>query len=202
MPFMQPDRFFSRITRIDVQRDLLACGRTHVLLDVDNTILSRATGEVPRDVGVWLGRARTAGVSFCLVSNNWHQNVFDLAAELELPLVARSVKPLPPAFLLGMSKIGAKRRDTVVVGDQLITDCMGGHFLGIPVYMVLPLVEQDLKHTLMLRHVEKLFIGGLRPEDEPEGVPGGVVACAPDGGTAENLPSKGVSAGPGTAHAD
>ena len=176
MPFMQPDRFFSRITRVDIERDLRACGRTHVLLDVDNTILTRDTGEVPRDIGAWLARARVAGISFCLVSNNWHQSVFDLAAELELPLVARSVKPLPPAFLLGMHKIGAKRRNTVVIGDQLITDCMGGHFLGMPVYMVLPLVEADLKHTLMLRHVEKLFIGGLRPEDEEAGVPEGAIA--------------------------
>ena len=110
------------------------------------------------------------------MSNYFHQSVFDLAAELELPLVARSVKPLPPAFLLGMHKIGAKRRNTVVIGDQLITDCMGGHFLGMPVYMVLPLVEADLKHTLMLRHVEKLFIGGLRPEDEEAGVPEGAIA--------------------------
>ena len=176
MPFMQPDRFFSRITRVDIERDLRASGRTHVLLDVDNTILTRDTGEVPRDIGAWLARARMAGISFCLVSNNWHQSVFDLAAELELPLVARSVKPLPPAFLLGMHKIGAKRRNTVVIGDQLITDCMGGHFLGMPVYMVLPLVEADLKHTLMLRHVEKLFIGGLRPEDEEAGVPEGAIA--------------------------
>lgn len=191
MPFMQPDRFFSRITRIDVDRDLRALGRTHVLLDVDNTILTRDTGEVPRDVGAWLAQARTAGVSFCLVSNNWHQSVFDLAARLELPLVARSVKPLPPAFLLGMSKIGARRSDTVVIGDQLITDCMGGHFLGMPVYLVRPLVEADLKHTLMLRHVERIFIGGLRPEDEPEAVPGGVVATKSSAAEREASPADG-----------
>lgn len=177
MAFMRPERFFSRITRVDIERDLLGAGRTHVLLDVDNTILSRETGEVPRDVAAWLARARTAGVGFCLVSNNWHQSVFDLAARLELPLVARSVKPLPPAFLAAMRKIGAKRRDTVVIGDQLITDCMGGHFLGMPVYMVLPLAEADLKHTLMLRHVERLFIGDMRPEGEPETVPEVAVAA-------------------------
>lgn len=178
MAFMRPERLFSRITRVDIERDLLRAGRTHVLLDVDNTILSRETGEVPRDVATWLARARTAGVGFCLVSNNWRQSVFDLAARLELPLVARSVKPLPPAFLAGMRKIGATRRDTVVIGDQLITDCMGGHFLAMPVYMVLPLAEADLKHTLMLRHVERLFIGDMHPEDEPEPVPEGAGAKA------------------------
>ena len=66
MAFMRPERFFSRITRVDIERDLLRAGRTHVLLDVDNTILSRETGEVPRDVATWLARARTAGVGFCL----------------------------------------------------------------------------------------------------------------------------------------
>ena len=64
MSFMQPDRFFSRITRVDIERDLRACGRTHVLLDVDNTILTRDTGEVPRDIGAWLARELMACFSF------------------------------------------------------------------------------------------------------------------------------------------
>lgn len=165
MPFMQPERFFSRVSKIDVNRDLLSCGLTHVLLDVDNTILRRDNGKVPNDVRAWLAKLKQAGVKVCLVSNNWHDTVVKTAEDLGLPIVTHSVKPLPPAFLVGRGKVGGRRENTVVIGDQLITDGLGGHFLGMPVYMVLPLVEQDLKHTLMLRHVERLFIGGMRPED-------------------------------------
>lgn len=170
MAFLKPDRYFSRISRIDIERDLLGCGFESVLMDVDNTILTRDTHEVPRDVGAWLARARDAGLDFCLVSNNWHEVVYQLAERLELPIVAKAVKPLPPAFLMALRKIGAKRATTVVIGDQLITDVLGAHFLGMTAYMLQPLVEQDLPHTLMLRHVERLIMGDRKPEEAPAGV--------------------------------
>ncbi len=180
MPFLEPDRYFSRISRIDIERDLLDLGYRNVLLDVDNTILTRDTHEVPRDVGHWLAKARDAGISFCLVSNNWHEGVYQLANRLSLPIVAKAIKPLPPAFLMGMKKIDAKRANTVVVGDQLVTDVMGAHFLGMKAYLLSPLVEQDLPHTLMLRNFERLVMG----DREPEGARVAETPCeeTPDGG--------------------
>lgn len=164
MPFLEPDRYFARLSRIDIERDLLALGFHNVLLDVDNTILSRDTHEVPRDAGVWLAKARDAGITFCLVSNNWHEGVYQLANRLSLPIVAKAVKPLPPAFLIALNKINAKRDNTVVVGDQLVTDVMGAHFLGMKAYLLAPLVEQDLPHTLLLRNFERVVMGNRQPE--------------------------------------
>lgn len=164
MSFVEPERYFSRISMIDIQKDILDAGFTHVLLDIDNTILTRDTHEVPRDVSFWLSKARSAGLTFCLVSNNWHEGVYDLARRLDLPIVAKAVKPLPPAFLVALRKIGAKRKTTVMIGDQLITDVLGAHFLGMTAYMLQPLVEQDLKHTLLLRNVERAFMGDREPE--------------------------------------
>lgn len=164
MSFVEPERYFSRISMIDIQKDIVDAGFSHVLLDIDNTILTRDTHEVPRDVSFWLSKARGAGLTFCLVSNNWHESVYELAGRLDLPIVAKAVKPLPPAFLLALKKIGAKRKDTVVIGDQLVTDVLGAHFLGMTAYMLQPLVEQDLKHTLLLRNVERAFMGDREPE--------------------------------------
>ena len=98
MSYLQPERYFSRISHINIERDLLACGFRYVLLDIDNTILSRATHDVPRDVGLWLAQARDAGVQFCLVSNNWHKNVHELANRLSMPIIAKAMKPLPVAL--------------------------------------------------------------------------------------------------------
>lgn len=167
MTFLEPDRYFARLTRVDIDRDLLVQGYRNVLLDVDNTILSRDTHEVPRDVGFWLAKARDAGISFCLVSNNWHEGVYQLANRLSLPIVAKAVKPLPPAFLMALRKLDAKRAETVVIGDQLVTDVMGAHFLGMKAYLLAPLVEQDLPHTLLLRNFERAVMGGRQPEGAP-----------------------------------
>lgn len=167
MALLTPDRYFARITRIDIKRDILGQGFTSVLLDVDNTILSRETNAVPRDVGMWLGRAREAGVRFCLVSNNWHANVVDLAAEFGLPIVSKAMKPFPAAFFRARGKIGATRRETVVVGDQLMTDVMGAHLAGLRAYLLAPLVEKDLPHTLLLRTFERAIMGDREPEGAP-----------------------------------
>lgn len=164
MTLLEPDRYFARISRIDIDRDLLAQGCRNVLLDVDNTILTRDTHEVPRDVGFWLARARDAGISFCLVSNNWHEGVYQLANRLSLPIMAKAVKPLPPAFLMALHKLQAKRSETIVIGDQLVTDVMGAHFLGMKAYLLAPLVEQDLPHTLLLRNFERAVMGERQPE--------------------------------------
>lgn len=171
MSLIEPERYFSRISAIDIHSDIIDAGFAHVLLDIDNTIFTRDTHEVPRDVALWLAKARTAGLSFCLVSNNWHQGVYELAGELELPIVAKAVKPLPPAFIIALRKLRAKRAETLVIGDQLVTDVLGAHFLGMTAYLLQPLVEQDLKHTLLLRNVERVFMG----ERVPEGATGGAV---------------------------
>lgn len=167
MSLLEPDRYFSRLSHINVERDLVGCGLTYVLLDIDNTILSRATHDVPRDVGLWLARARTAGVSFCLLSNNWHQGVFGLADELDLPIVAKACKPLPHGYVLGMRTLGARRANTVMVGDQLTTDVVGAHLVGLRAYLLQPLVEQDLKHTLVVRGFERAILGERQPEPAP-----------------------------------
>ena len=81
-----------------------------------------------------------------------------------LPIVSHAIKPLPFAYALALHKVGARRRETLCIGDQLITDVWGGHFMRMPVYMVEPLVSVDLKHTLLLRHVEALFMKNMHPE--------------------------------------
>ena len=119
-------------------------------------------------------RRRATRASRCLVSNNWHEGVYQLANRLSLPIVAKAVKPLPPAFLMALGKIGATRDATVVIGDQLVTDVLGAHFLGMKAYLLAPLVEQDLPHTLLLRNFERLVMGERKPEGA--GVP---TACQP-----------------------
>lgn len=166
MSLLQPERYFARTSAIDVQADILERGFAHVLLDVDNTIVSRADHQVPADVRKWVVSLQGAGVGLCFLSNNWHGSVFEMASELEIPIVAKACKPLPHGFLLAIRKIGGSRKSTVMVGDQLSTDVLGAHLVGMSAYLVCPLVEEDLKHTVFVRSIERAFIS----DREPEGV--------------------------------
>ncbi|MBQ9021960.1 MAG: HAD hydrolase-like protein [Eggerthellaceae bacterium] len=172
MAFLQPDRYFARVTRISPAEDLVGCGFEFMLLDMDNTILSRASHDIPLDVKTWLRQVREAGVGICLLSNNWHSTPYEWAAELDLPVVAKACKPLPHGYIAARAKLGAKSANTVVVGDQLSTDVVGAHLLGMKAYLVCPLVEQDLRHTVVLRNFERALLGARTPE--------GAQACTGD----------------------
>ena len=41
---------------------------------------------------------------------------------------------------------------------------LGAHLTGMKAYMLQPLVEQDLPHTLLLRNVERAILGDRKPE--------------------------------------
>jgi HAD superfamily phosphatase (TIGR01668 family) len=101
-----------------------------------------------------------ADLKVCLLSNNWHERVHTAAAELDMKLVSKAVKPLPFAFFTALKRVGGKRKNTLMIGDQLFTDVLGSALLGMPCVMVKPLAAHDLKHTLMLRHLEKVIMRG------------------------------------------
>lgn len=165
MPLFTPDKFFSRISHIDIERDLRAQGLIHALLDIDNTILTRDTRELPRDVGVWLGRARDAGITFCLVSNSTQAETMSALSErLDIPVVLRSMKPLPQGYVRGMRLLGGTSKDTVMIGDQMVTDVVGAHLVGMKAYMVAPLAEKELPHTAIFRWMERVMLGDQVPE--------------------------------------
>ena len=166
MGVIRPDAYFSRIADIDIEHDLKSQGLRTVLLDIDNTLRSRADGEVPADARAWLARCKRAGVGVCLLSNNWHGNVFDLADELDLPIVAKALKPLPTGYLVALRDMHAKARTTVVVGDQLFTDVAAGNLAGVRTILVRPQSEKDLWYTLIFRKIERAVYGERTYEGE------------------------------------
>lgn len=167
MGLYEPDRYFSSLARIDVEWDLVRQGLTHVLLDVDNTIRRRDNDEVPLEVRLWLASARDRAISLCLLSNNFHDDIYDLARELDLPVVAKALKPLPFGFQRAMKMLGATPEVSVMVGDQLLTDIVGAHVVGMKGYLVRPLVDVDLKHTVVMRRIEERLLREKTPQGDP-----------------------------------
>jgi uncharacterized protein len=158
-----PDLYYSSVHAIDLDA-LSAEGVRVLLLDLDNTLLPRDTNVVPDELKAWAAGLRARGFGVCLVSNNWHERVHDVAAELGFDLVDKAVKPLPFAFLRALRRAHARPHDAAVVGDQLFTDILGGRLLGMRTVLVSPLSETDLPHTLMLRRLEALVLKGRSPQ--------------------------------------
>jgi HAD superfamily phosphatase (TIGR01668 family) len=159
---LSPDYYLRSVSDIDLDA-LRGRGVDTLLVDLDNTLLPRDTSAVPESARRWAASLSERGFKVCLVSNNWHQRVSEVADELGMDLVAKAVKPLPFAFLRALHKVGSKRSQAAVVGDQMFTDVVGGKLLGMVTVMVLPLSESDLPHTLALRRIERVLLAGRQP---------------------------------------
>ncbi|MDR0347401.1 MAG: YqeG family HAD IIIA-type phosphatase [Coriobacteriales bacterium] len=163
MPFLTPDDYFSSVICIEPEA-LVKEGFSIVLLDIDNTLVPRDIQRLPSEVKDWVARLKTCGLRVCLLSNNWHKVVFDYAAELDLPLVYKAMKPLPFAYLRALRKLDRQKGERVVcVGDQIVTDVWGAHTLGFSVILVEPQAQKDLWYTLLFRRFERLLMRGRHP---------------------------------------
>ena len=160
---MSPDLYLRSVCDIDLDA-LCAQGVDTLLMDLDNTLLPRDSSLMPDDIVAWAAQLPSRGFRVCLVSNNWHARVHQVAEDLGFQLVAKAVKPLPFAFWRALKLMGVSRKQCAIVGDQMFTDVLGGKLLGIKTIMVLPLSESDLPHTLLLRRVEKVLLGGRQPQ--------------------------------------
>ena len=73
MGIFRATRYVASLPLVDVQV-LVDEGVRLVLLDRDNTCVPRDAQAAPAEVVAWLDAARAAGLSLCLVSNNFHSS--------------------------------------------------------------------------------------------------------------------------------
>lgn len=109
-----------------------------LILDMDNTLSMH--GDLVAESGVpeWLDKMRKLGVRMCVVSNNTTKRVAPLAAKLGLPFTANGAKPLTFGVNKAIKKMRVKKRETLVVGDQIFTDVIAGNLAGIRTALVEP----------------------------------------------------------------
>lgn len=151
-------RYVASLPLVDAG-ELAREGVSLVLVDRDNTCVPRDTGHAPAEVRAWLDAARAAGLSVCLVSNNFHTaEVAASAAELGCTVVDHAMKPAPFALRRAMRAAGARADETVMIGDQVFTDVLAGNLAGARTILVRPQSPSDLWYTHLLRALERLVL--------------------------------------------
>lgn len=165
MSLLSPTRYVSRVERIDLD-ELWKSGKRAILLDRDNTLVPRDRVDAPESVAAWLDRAREIGFELIMVSNNWHKShVSRSARELKMDYIFFACKPLPFAITSGMRRLGARKDEAVMIGDQLYTDTWGGNLAGIDTILVRPQTTVDLWYTQIFRIFERRALRGLPCEE-------------------------------------
>ena len=132
-----PEYVFKDVTHITPEW-LEEKGIRALVLDIDNTLTADRSQELPAEVAQWLEEMRKAGVALTIVSNGAEQRVKPFARKLGLAYLYRAAKPLPFALMVARRRMGVKRREMAMVGDQLYADRMAAALYGIPGLMVVP----------------------------------------------------------------
>ncbi len=138
-----------------------------VLVDRDNTCVPRGADEPPAEVLAWVRSATEAGLSICLVSNNFHSSQVGRTAEqLGCGFVDHAMKPVPFALLRAMRARGRVPGETVMIGDQVFTDVAAGNLAHVRTVLVRPQSRRDLWYTHGLRLLERLVLRGAHFKGE------------------------------------
>jgi len=125
---LQIDEAFLRENRIE-----------GLILDVDNTLSLQDSPTEERGVTEWLAKMRELGVKTAVVSNNTKKRVKPLADKLGLEFVHFGCKPLPFGIRKGAKLLGLPNDRIAMVGDQILSDVIGGSLSGVKTILTDPL---------------------------------------------------------------
>ncbi|KPV38981.1 YqeG family HAD IIIA-type phosphatase [Alicyclobacillus ferrooxydans] len=157
---MMPDEYVASIKDIDLTK-LWREGRRLILTDLDNTLVPWNDPGVPSYLKQWLKTAQGVGFQVCIVSNNQGPRVHAFAEIAGIPYMAAAKKPKPDAFLEAMRRFTKRPEETVMVGDQLLTDVRGGKRAGAYTILVLPLHPREWWGTRIVRRMEGVAMRAL-----------------------------------------
>ncbi|MGM8364650.1 YqeG family HAD IIIA-type phosphatase [Virgibacillus sp. W0181] len=147
----------------DIQPDYLKLlGIKGVITDLDNTLVAWDVANATQEVIRWLELMREHDIKVTIISNNKEERVTLFSEPLHTPFVFDAKKPLSKAFKKGAKQMGLKKEEVVVIGDQLLTDVLGGNFAGFYTILVVPIVETDAKITRFNRKIERRVLTYMR----------------------------------------
>ena len=154
---LTPDYMFGSYGDISVEF-LLGLGVRALLIDIDNTLAPYEQAEPDEAIIAWFEELHAAGISASLISNNHSQRVELFNRSLGLDAYPDSHKPSGKTLLFAMSKMGSDETNTAVIGDQLLTDALAAHRLGLLAIIVPPIKDKTSLFFKFKRWLERPYI--------------------------------------------
>ena len=151
---MMPDYMFRTFDEITPAL-LTSLGVKAILADIDNTLAPYEQPEPDQRIKGWIASLAEAGIGIAFVSNNNWERVNRFNATLGVPAYAKSGKPFKKNLVRAMNDLGGTLETTVMLGDQLLTDALAGHNLGVKCLIVPPIRDKKNAFFRFKRWLEK-----------------------------------------------
>lgn len=156
-----PDEHVKSILEIK-PKDLKERGIKGIITDLDNTLVEWDRPNATPSLVKWFDEIKKYHILVTIVSNNNEERVKAFSDPLQIPFIFRARKPMGPAFRRAISQMGITKEETVVIGDQLLTDVLGGNRSGFYTILVVPVAQNDGFFTKFNRFAERRIMNWFR----------------------------------------
>lgn len=162
---LYPDMYVNSLLEIPLD-EMGELGKRVFILDLDNTITEWNSNIITAEVAKWFAHIKDLGFYACILSNNGEKRVVNVAKQLDIPYVHRAQKPRRIGFnrVLKILNVGAE--ETVVIGDQVFTDILGGNRSGLYTILVAPINGKEFYGTKISRAMEYFVLKKIKKRVE------------------------------------
>lgn len=156
-----PNAYVQSVFDIDIEK-LASMGVKGIITDLDNTLVGWDVKEPTERIKEWFSKARELGITITIVSNNNEERVSSFSKDLEVDFIFKARKPMGKAFIKAIKQMNIQAKETVVIGDQMLTDVFGGNRNGLYTIMVVPVKRTDGFVTKFNRLIERRLLNHFR----------------------------------------
>jgi HAD superfamily phosphatase (TIGR01668 family) len=157
---LEPARRAEGLSALDLNT-LWEEGFKGILIDLDNTIVPWRQSHIPEETRVFFEEAKAVGFQVCLFTNAGSLRAARISQALGIRCLAKARKPFGFHFRSIMREMRLDAAETLMIGDQIFTDMLGGNRAGCHTILLPPLYTEEFIGTRFLRLLERML--GYRP---------------------------------------
>lgn len=152
-----PNDYVKSVFQIDIEK-LAEAGFKGIITDLDNTLVGWDVKSPTIEIQQWFKRANELGITITIVSNNNEDRVSSFSKDLDVDFIFKARKPMGKAFNKAIKHMNINPEETIVIGDQMLTDVFGGNRNGLYTIMVVPVKRTDGFITKFNRIIERRLL--------------------------------------------
>lgn len=152
-----PDIYQRNIYTIDYQK-LALNGIKCILFDLDNTLAPYNQKEPDKRLIDLLNNLKERGFKIAILSNSTKKRVETFANSLGIEYTYSAGKPNPKKINEMIKNLNFNISEVAIIGDQILTDIVGGNKIGITTILTSPLSKEEFFATKIGRILEKIVI--------------------------------------------
>ena len=154
---LTPDYYYESVFLIPYE-DLWEKNIRGLIFDLDNTLTPFHEKLPPAKIVALMKRLEKMGFQVCLLTNNTPARLKGFNEGMKLKGIANGLKPFTRGIKRAMKLMGTTHSQTVIIGDQLLSDVWAGKNAGIGTIMVKPITEKDFFFVRMKRVIERFML--------------------------------------------